>query len=232
MLRLTIHFYFFPPNGIIPTTAREGPSYSDGLPMIAFLKGILEARQESVCLVDVNGVGYEVHMPATDLDRLPAPGQPVVIHTWYHSREDGVQLFGFLDSADRALFKILLGISGVGPKSALAVLSGLSPADLEEAVARQDVDRLQRLPGIGRKTAERLLLELKDKMKVTAVFPVKSKSGEREEYGDALEALASLGYSHLQARQALQKIAEQEMPPRVAGQDRVAELVRLALRHL
>lgn len=200
--------------------------------MIAFLKGLLEAKDENVCLVDVNGVGYEVHMPVTDLDRLPAPGQPVVIHTWHVTREDAEQLFGFLDTGDRALFKILLGISGIGPKSALAVLSGISSSELEAAVAARDVDRLQRLPGIGRKTAERLLLELKDKMQVTPVFTDRTQPGERGEFAEAMEALGSLGYSQLQSRQALQKVADQEPPARAAGRDRVAELVRLALRHL
>jgi Holliday junction DNA helicase RuvA len=157
----------------------------------------------------------------------------VVIHTWYVVREDSAQLFGFLQSEDRALFKILLSISGIGPKSALAVLSGLTQSELEEAVAQQDVDRLQRLPGIGRKTAERLLLELKDKIKISVLLPRQAGAGGgREDYGEAMEALSSLGYTQFQARTALQKVLDQDLPAREPGKDRVAELVKRALKHL
>jgi Holliday junction DNA helicase RuvA len=194
--------------------------------MIAFLKGLLEAKQDTGCTVDVNGVGYEVLMPASDLERLPSQGEPVVIHTWYVVREDSAQLFGFLQSEDRALFKILLSISGIGPKSALAVLSGLTQSE-------QDVDRLQRLPGIGRKTAERLLLELKDKIKISVLLPRQAGAGGgREDYGEAMEALSSLGYTQFQARTALQKVLDQDLPAREPGKDRVAELVKRALKHL
>lgn len=199
--------------------------------MIAFLKGTIESKQDGVCIVDVNGVGYEVNMPASELDRLPPAGEPVVLYTWYLGREDGVQLFGFLSADRRRLFKLLLGISGVGPKSALAVLSGLTQDELAQAVSRQDVQLLARLPGIGRKTAERLLLELKDKMKVAAAAP--AAGGEAAgEMSEALEALLALGYPANQARTALQKAAEQSPAPPAAGTDRAAEWVRRALKNL
>jgi holliday junction DNA helicase RuvA len=198
--------------------------------MIAFLKGTLEAKQDGVCLVDVNGVGYEVNMPASELDRLPPVGEPVTLFTWYLGREDGVQLFGFLTAESRRLFKLLLGISGIGPKSALAILSGLSRDDLARVVAQQDVQTLCRLPGIGRKTAERLLLELKDKLKITLVEPA-AGAAPSGELGEALEALLALGYPVSQARAALQKATEQAAAP-PGGADRAAEWVRLALRHL
>lgn len=198
--------------------------------MIASLKGLLESKTESACVVDVQGVGYEVWLPTSAMDLLPPLGEPITLHTWYLGREDGVQLYGFLKASDRALFRLLLGVSGVGPKSALAVLSGLSQAQLETVVARQDAEALSRLPGIGRKTAERLLLELKSKLKTPAggLPPVEK---DREEYGEALEALLALGYSALQARLALQKIQGQDLPEGQPGL-RVAEIVRRALKHL
>jgi len=198
--------------------------------MIAFLKGTIYSKQDGACIVDVSGVGYEVSMPVSELDRLPPTGEPVTLYTWYLGRDDGVQLFGFLSAENRALFKLLLGISGVGPKSALAILSGVSKEELSQVVARQDVQALSRLPGIGRKTAERLLLELKDKLKVE-VFAGPVVSSVAGDYGEALEALLARGYPTGQARAALQKVADQAQPA-AAGTDRAADIVRRALRHL
>ncbi len=200
--------------------------------MIAFLKGILAQRQGQTGIVDVNGVGYEVHMPGSDLDRLPPLGEAITVFTWHVKREDSELLYGFLDEEDRFLFKILIGVSGVGPKSALAVLSGLNKAQLERAVVEQDVAMLSKLPGIGKKTAERLLLELKDKFKLDKGMPIGLKQDVRDDFGEAMEGLAALGYSLSQARLALQKVVDQELPPIRAGQDRVAEMIRLALKQL
>lgn len=200
--------------------------------MIAFVKGILESVTDRGCLVDVNGVGYEVQMPLSQLGRLPAPGEPVTLHTWHLQREDGVQLFGFLAPSDRSLFKLLLGVTAVGPKSALAVLSALTLAQLEDVVSRQDAAALSRIPGIGRKTSERLLLELKDKLKTAAQSPPPLPAAEQETLAEALEALASLGYSRAQARQALQKVAAEALPAGQSTEARLAEWVRRALRFL
>jgi holliday junction DNA helicase RuvA len=200
--------------------------------MYAFLKGILDSKTENTCLVDVNGVGYEVYMPASDLGRLPTLGEPVTIHTWHVQREDVQQLYGFVNASDRKLFKLLLGVASVGPKSALAILSGLKQEEIEQAVMHQDANRFAKIPGIGRKTAERLLLELKDKMKsVTTDIPMVSGS-EREAMGEAMEALLTLGYPNTQARAALQKVVDQDLPPVKENQDRVAEFVRRALKRL
>lgn len=200
--------------------------------MIAFIKGTLAAKHDGGCLVDVNGVGYEIVMPAADLGRLPAAGEPVFLHTWYLGREDGVTLFGFLAAESRRLFQMLLSISGIGPKAALAILSGFSLDELARAVSRQDVQALCRLPGIGRKTAERLLLELKDKLKVPAADLPGGPAAPAGEMAEALEALLALGYPVGQARTALQKAAELTPTPPAAGTDRAAEWVRRALRHL
>ncbi|MEW6515273.1 MAG: Holliday junction branch migration protein RuvA [candidate division FCPU426 bacterium] len=200
--------------------------------MIAFLKGIMEAITDHGCLVDVNGVGYEVLMPASQISRLPALGEPVTLYTWHMQREDGVQLFGFLAPEDRGLFKLLLGVTAVGPKSALAVLSALTLAQLEDVVARQDTAALSRIPGIGRKTSERLLLELKDKLKTPAAGTPVLPAAEQETLAEALEALAALGYSRVQARQALQKVAAEALPTGHSVEARLAEWVRRALRFL
>jgi Holliday junction DNA helicase RuvA len=199
--------------------------------MIAFLNGLIHSKSDSSCFVDVQGVGYEVVLPASEWDRLPPLGQPVTLYTWYLGREDGVQLFGFLSWESRQLFKLLLGVNGVGPKAALAVLSGLSKPDLEQAVARQDVQAFSRLPGIGRKTAERLLLELKDKLKISDLIPSSDTGGLHTDQAQALEGLLALGYSVQQARTALQKVAEQDIAA-PAGSDRVAHLIRQALKHI
>jgi Holliday junction DNA helicase RuvA len=198
--------------------------------MIAFLKGLVSAKLDGACLVDVNGVGYEVNMPGSDLAQLPRVGEAVTLYTWYHGREDGVSLFGFMTPERRALFKLLLGVAGVGPKLALAVLSGFAPAELASAVSNQDIGALTHVPGIGRKTAERLLLELKDKLPAVAVGRNQLPAREREDFAEALEALLALGYSSAQARTALQKVADEMTSS--TGNARVVEWVRRALQRI
>lgn len=199
--------------------------------MIAFLNGLVYAKFESSCIVDVQGVGYEVVMPTSEWDRLPPLGQGVILHIWYLGREDGVQLFGFLSPERRQMFKLLLGVNGVGPKAALAVLSGFSKPDLEQAVARQDIQAFSRLPGIGRKTAERLLLELKDKFKFSDLAAGSVILGLPTEQAQALEGLMALGYSSQQARMALQKSVVLDGTSPI-GVDHVAYLIRQALKQL
>lgn len=200
--------------------------------MIAFLKGLLAERQGQTVIIDVNGIGYEVQMPSSDLDRLPPMGEAVTIYTWHLKREDSELLYGFLQQEDRVLFKVLIGVSGVGPKAGLAVISGLSKDELEKVVAEQNAAILAKLPGIGKKTAERLLLELKDKLNLKKGLPTGLKQETRDAYGEAMEALSALGYPLIQARAALQKVVDEQLPSQVPGQDRVAEMVRRALKHL
>ncbi|MCD4814456.1 Holliday junction branch migration protein RuvA [bacterium] len=200
--------------------------------MIAFVKGILESKSMTTCSIDVNGIGYEISMPASDISRLPNSGDPVVVHTWHVQREDSQQLFGFLQPSDRWLFKILLGVAKVGPKLALAVLSGLTQAQLEDIVMRQDAAMLSKIPGVGLKTAERLVLELKDKLEISQDTARAARPADRDAFAEALEALLTLGYSAAQARNALQKVAGQDLPAVQAGQDRVAEFVKKALKTL
>ena len=140
--------------------------------MIGRLRGILASKQPPSLLLDVAGVGYELDVPMSTFYSLPATGEKVALHTHLAVREDAHQLFGFASEAERAAFRQLLKISGIGARTALSVLSGLSVAELAQAVAAQEHGRLTKIPGIGKKTAERLLLELRDRMKgIVAVAP-------------------------------------------------------------
>src|SRR5512134_404688 len=168
--------------------------------MIGRISGVLLAKQPPLVLVDVQGVAYEVDVPMSTFYNLPATGERVTLHTHLVVREDGHFLFGFGSEAERAAFRRLLKISGVGARTALAVLSGMSVGDLRQAVAAQDGARLTRIPGIGRKTAERLLLELRDKLgDVVAVEPAAAPTSST----DILNALLALGYNEREAQSAL-----------------------------
>lgn len=173
--------------------------------MIGRLAGTLLQKSPPQILLDVQGMGYEVDVPMSTFYDLPATGQPVTLFTHLVVREDAHLLFGFLTEAERSLFRQLLKISGVGPRLALAVLSGLSVGELAEAVQRQDSARLTRIPGVGKKTAERLLLELKEKLApATGAVPVTGVAGANvTEIG---HALAALGYNEREATWALRQL--------------------------
>ena len=168
--------------------------------MIGRLAGTLVAKHPPQIVVDVRGIGYELDVPMSTLYQLPATGAEVTLLTHLIIREDAHQLYGFATESERSLFRKLLKISGVGARIALAVLSGMSVADLRDAVSRQESGRLTRIPGIGKKTAERLLLELKDKLDV-AVIAVRAESDGAS--SDIVDALLSLGYSDKEARFAV-----------------------------
>ncbi|HYC45467.1 MAG TPA: Holliday junction branch migration protein RuvA [Burkholderiales bacterium] len=171
--------------------------------MIGRIAGKLVSKHPPQILVDVQGIGYELDVPMSTLYQLPATGADVALLTHLIVREDAHQLYGFATESERTLFRKLLKISGVGARTALAVLSGMSVADLRDAVSRQESGRLTRIPGIGKKTAERLLLELKDKLDV-AVIAVRS---ETEGAGnDVVNALLALGYSDKEAQFAVKNL--------------------------
>jgi Holliday junction DNA helicase RuvA len=181
--------------------------------MIARLRGKPIARTPEGLLLDVNGVGYLVQATPTAGAKA---GDEIVVETYLHVREDALQLYGFADAAERELFVQLLGVNGVGPKVALAIVSGSRPAELRKAIVREDVARFQAIPGIGRKTAERIVLELKEKIVVVAEADP-SSSGELT----ARDALVELGYSLIDAERALADV-DDSLP--------VEEQVRAALR--
>lgn len=173
--------------------------------MIGRLSGTLVAKDPPQILVDTQGVGYEVDVPMSTFYDLPALGERVVLLTHMVVREDAQLLYGFLTEGEREAFRLLIKISGIGPRTALSLLSGLSVKDLAQAVALQEAGRLTKVPGIGKKTAERLLLELKGKL---APELVAAQSEPAAESGtDVLRALLALGYSEKEARLALRGIS-------------------------
>lgn len=173
--------------------------------MIGRLTGILVEKNPPQITLDVQGVGYEVDVPMSTFYNLPAVGERVSLHIHMVVREDGQFLYGFAADDERSVFRQLLKISGVGARIALAVLSGMSVTDLAHAVATQDAGRMVRIPGIGKKTAERLLLELRDKLpKTVTTASAQAPSSD----GDILNALLALGYSDKEARAALKLLPE------------------------
>ena len=172
--------------------------------MIGRLTGKLLAKHPPQIVIDVQGVGYELDVPMSTLYQLPASGGEVTLYTHLIVREDAHQLYGFATESERAAFRQLLRISGVGARTALAVLSGMSVSDLQQAVNAQDAGRLTKIPGIGKKTAERLMLELRHKLDLPGIT-VSSSEGV-ESGGDIVNALLALGYNEREAAWALKQL--------------------------
>ena len=189
--------------------------------MIGRIHGKLVEKHPPQIVVDVQGVGYEIYVPMSTFYHLPATGAEVTLFTHMVVREDAHQLYGFATEPERHAFRQLLKISGVGARTALSVLSGLSVSDLSEAVATQDAGRLTKIPGIGKKTAERLLLELRDKL--DAVLVASSAAKGDGQASDVTNALLGLGYNEREAAWATKQLP--------AGLN-VAEGIRQALRLL
>ncbi|HEY5619750.1 MAG TPA: Holliday junction branch migration protein RuvA [Vicinamibacterales bacterium] len=174
--------------------------------MIAFLRGTVHDKQPNLIIVDVQGVGYQVHVPLSTYYDVGDIGTEVALRIYTHVREDALQLYGFLTALEQQLFERLIGISGIGPKLAVAVLSGIEPGELVTAVQRADVARLTAVPGIGRKTAERIVLELKDRLAqlvVTGVDRTDAVSSGDRLRDDVLSALQNLGYHRPLAEKAV-----------------------------
>jgi holliday junction DNA helicase RuvA len=174
--------------------------------MIGRLNGLLAAKQPPQIVVDVGGVGYEVDVPMSTFYALPATGERVQLMTHYVVREDAHLLFGFATNDERAAFRQLIKVTGIGPKVALAVLSGLSVAELNQAIMLQDVKRLTRVPGIGTKTAERLLLELRGKA-VSGAGGASAQAMPPSPADDVVNALLALGYNEKEAAAACKELA-------------------------
>ena len=173
--------------------------------MIGRIHGTLITISAPKLLIDCHGVGYEVDVPMSTLYQLPAVGQLITLLTHFHVREDQQQLFGFATEAERHAFRSLIKISGVGARTALAVLSGMSVNELIQAIASQDPGALVRVPGIGKKTAERLLLELKGKL-APDLGIAQNASGKTDVTSEVIQALVSLGYSDKEAHLAIRQI--------------------------
>src|SRR6476660_4529655 len=200
--------------------------------MITFLEGKLMTGLPTQAVIDVNGVGYEVFIPLSCYDKLPAVGQPIEILTHLHVREDAHILYGFMTAPERDLFRLLVNhVSGIGPKLALAVLSGMSVNNFKAAVVNSDVAALSKISGLGKKTAARIVLELKDKLGVAAAWEAASAAHaptpEEEQANEAVLALIALGYKQVDAHKAVRDIQQGGKEPKSAE-----DLVRLTLQRL
>jgi len=188
--------------------------------VIGYLRGTLLEKQPPHVLLDVNGVGYELEVPMTTLFQLPAVGEPLVLHTHLVVREDAQLLYGFFAKRDRALFRELIRLNGVGPKLALALMSGMSVDELIQCVNAEDTSRLMKVPGVGKKTAERLLVELKDRFKNWDSTPLAGQTGIEPTQNstvtqahsaehDAVSALVSLGFKPAEASRSVSTVFEE-----------------------
>lgn len=171
--------------------------------MIAFLHGTVVAIDATTAYLNVGGVGYAVQMPTSALSKLPAKGEEALVHTYLQVREDGVALFGFITQQEKASFERLISVSGIGPKVALAALSVFSPAELAEAIAAQDVALVGRIPGVGKKTAQRIILELKDSFGNLGAVGDGASAAAVGYRTQAREALLSMGFTEAEIEQAL-----------------------------
>lgn len=180
--------------------------------MIAYIKGELAEVYEDAVVLENGGTGYLIQVPASLLSQLPQVGSRMKVHTYLYVREDAISLYGFLSRDDLTVFKLLLTVSGIGPKGALGILSTITPDDLRFAILSDDSKTIAKAPGIGAKTAKKLIIELKDKLKLEEVFEQKTDSSALEEgavlediKGEAVQALTALGYSATDAMRAVRK---------------------------
>ena len=199
--------------------------------MIAFLTGRLTFKAPTNLILDVQGVGYEVHIPLSTYYALPNLDEVTALHIHTHLREDAIQLFGSLSPSEKESFLLLTSVSGIGPKLALSVLSSLPISELVHAIQTEDLDKLSTVPGIGKKSAGRLALELKDKVgKISGIHPhfiTTEVSGFDGLYEDALSALLNLGYRAQDAKEALKRVGKTATGPLA-----LKELIREGLKEL
>ncbi len=198
--------------------------------MIASLTGTLKRKSPTEVLIDVNGVGYSVSIPLSTYSGLGEVDTPIHLLTHLHVREDAMQLFGFGTESERELFRRLIGITGIGPKTAQGILSGISVADLREYIASGNIGALTAVPGVGRKTAERLVVELRDKIGTIGASiggPVTSSDTNAQVRNEALLALTSLGYNRGAAEKAIRLALQDDRGSKLS----VEELIKKALKH-
>ena len=202
--------------------------------MISYIRGTLAEKNEDSAVVEAHGVGYQIFVPVPVLSELPPLGESVKIYTYFSVREDGMSLFGFLSRQDLAMFKQLIGVNGIGPKSALGILSALRPDVLRMAVASGEAKTISRAPGVGPKTAQRIILDLKDKIRPEDVLAggleeslavPEEISGVGQAGKEAVEALTALGYSAAEAAGAVKKV-------KITEEMTAEDVLKGALRHL
>lgn len=200
--------------------------------MYSYIKGILRDMDEESIVVETGGIGYHIYTTGQTFRYLPSVGEEVKVYTYLHVREDAMLLFGFLTKDELKIYKLLLGVSGIGPKGALAILSVMTTDDLRFAVLGDDANAIAKAPGVGTKTAQRLILELKDKLNLEDAFEQKfEKPGELAEKhaqgtkNEAVQALVALGYSSSEALRALNGIE-------ITEETDVEEILKMALKNM
>ena len=205
--------------------------------MIAYVNGIMESIEDGLCVIDVNGIGFNVFISGSTMDRIPGIGEAVKLYTYTNVKEDSFTLYGFLSRDELKLFKMLITVSGIGPKGGLSILSVMTPDDLRFAIMSGDSKSISKAPGIGKKTAERITLELRDKLKVTEddmLGGSASLSGDTFDYetssarDEAVAALVALGYNSGDSMKAVRKVLTLDPS---AGED-TEKLLKLALKEM
>lgn len=178
--------------------------------MFAYVKGSLEAKADAYVVIEAGGIGYKIFMPSTSIEKIGEIGQLVKVYTYYHVREDAINLYGFCSDEELKMFELLLSVSGIGAKSALGILAEVTPSNFALAIITNDVSKLVKIPGIGAKTAQRMILELKDKMKTAQAVnkdeKVESAIIEEESSSEAMAALQMLGYNRKEIEKVFEKI--------------------------
>ena len=190
--------------------------------MFSYIKGTLEEYWEDTVVIESGGIGWNIHVPLSVLDRLPHVGEQMKVYTSFQVKEDSMTLYGFLSRQDLKMFNQLLGVNGIGPKAALGILSSLTPDDLRMAIIAEDAKAIAKAPGIGPKTAKRVILDLKDKISMDDVLPLQFAGGQVEANvaaaasgvdgagKEAIEALVALGYSPTEATKAVRQVEIKE----------------------
>ena len=205
--------------GMITTCTEHAKKKREVYPVISYIRGPLEEKREDSVVIEAGNIGYRIFIPPSLLGELPGLGEEVKIYTYFSVREDGMSLFGFLSKQDLEMFRQLIGVNGVGPKSALGILSALKPDVLRMAVLSGDAKAISKAPGVGAKTAQRIILDLKDKVKAEDVLFAGADlaenrntdlSGMEEAGKEAVEALTALGYSASEAQTAVKKVTIME----------------------
>lgn len=202
--------------------------------MISFIRGKIVDSSETSLILENGGIGYEIFMTGASMEKALREKEEIKIHTYFYIREDAMQLYGFLTKDDLQIFRLLLGVNGIGPKAALGILAALSADELRFAVLSDDVKTISRAPGIGKKTAQKLILELKDKLKLEDAFEAKLSHVEADTDAEAssfdgskeaVEALVALGYSSTEALRAVRKVTD-------VSPDDVEGILKAALKNL
>lgn len=199
--------------------------------MFAFLRGNIIKSLDQMVVIEVNGIGYEVMVPLRSVTAISSVGQEMTIFTYLHVREDAHSLYGFMTEDEKELFKLLLSVTGIGPKSALAILGGMDPVDFKHCIESKNDSELSKIPGIGQKTASRLILELRDKLQkmsfMETVQASHSRLKENNVSRDAVLALTGLGYSRGVAQEAVDRALDE-----VRDKNSLEELIRTAIQNM